>query len=514
MSRAPSCPALRSRSPTRRPASPGRLSPAATGSTPPAAAARPLHRHGDTAGIPDSRARQGVRVSVESTSRVDVRLTVGQVEETVRVTGEAPLVETATPRWAGHRRKEGRGAAAQRAQLHAARHAHPRRRRAAAWPRRLGRRRDARRVRRDDRRLQRQRHAQPVEQLPARRRRATTTRSTPASCMRPPPDAIQEFKIQTHSYSAEYGRNAGSVVNVVTKAGTNDLHGAAWEFNRNDALQARNFFAPAIQAKPKLKQNQFGGSAGRADRAQQAVRVRLLRGLPEHARQHDQRRRPVRRAARRQFRAHGDPRSAHRAAVPRQHHPGRRGSDPPALQLHRRLRAARQLRRRTATSRRPRPRQPRLRSASASTTRSTDRHSILGRFLLTKTDASTPADHAGRSATRRRPRCSDYMGRDTYILSPHAINVARVLLQPHRRAPGRHERPRERRTTGSTCRTRTRWRPGSRRSTVNGFFTLGDSQQPFVKRVNEVYPVHRRLHVDARHAQHEVRRRTSAGNTW
>jgi hypothetical protein len=80
--------------------------------------------------------------------------------------------------------------------------------------------------------------------------------------LRPPPDAIQEFKILTHSYSAEYGRNAGSVVNVVTKSGTNRWHGAAWEFNRDDALQARNFFAPTTQPKPKLKQNQFGASLG------------------------------------------------------------------------------------------------------------------------------------------------------------------------------------------------------------------------------------------------------------
>lgn len=80
--------------------------------------------------------------------------------------------------------------------------------------------------------------------------------------MRPPPDAIQEFKILTHSYNAEYGRNSGSVVNVVTRAGSNDLRGAAWEFNRDDSVQARNFFAPANQPKPKLKQNQFGGSVG------------------------------------------------------------------------------------------------------------------------------------------------------------------------------------------------------------------------------------------------------------
>src|SRR5437867_1818536 len=80
--------------------------------------------------------------------------------------------------------------------------------------------------------------------------------------LRPPPDAIQEFKIETHSYTAEFGRNAGAVVNVVTKSGSNQLHGSAWEFNRDDALQARNFFAPSSQPKPALKQNQFGGAAG------------------------------------------------------------------------------------------------------------------------------------------------------------------------------------------------------------------------------------------------------------
>ncbi len=80
--------------------------------------------------------------------------------------------------------------------------------------------------------------------------------------LRPPPDAIQEFKILTHSYNAEYGRNAGSVVNVVTKSGTNEWHGSVWEFNRDDALEARNFFAPKNQPKPTLKQNQFGASLG------------------------------------------------------------------------------------------------------------------------------------------------------------------------------------------------------------------------------------------------------------
>ncbi|MCL4851886.1 MAG: carboxypeptidase regulatory-like domain-containing protein, partial [Bryobacteraceae bacterium] len=75
----------------------------------------------------------------------------------------------------------------------------------------------------------------------------------------PPPDALQEFRIVTQNFSAEHGRNAGSQVNVVSKSGTNDFHGSAWEFLRNDKLNARNFFANRV---PSLKQNQFGVAVG------------------------------------------------------------------------------------------------------------------------------------------------------------------------------------------------------------------------------------------------------------
>ncbi len=75
----------------------------------------------------------------------------------------------------------------------------------------------------------------------------------------PPPDAVQEFRIQTSNYSAESGRNAGAMVSVVMKSGTNDFHGALWEFHRSSALNARNFFQPS---KPKVHQNQFGASVG------------------------------------------------------------------------------------------------------------------------------------------------------------------------------------------------------------------------------------------------------------
>jgi hypothetical protein len=73
---------------------------------------------------------------------------------------------------------------------------------------------------------------------------------------RPPLDSLQEFKFQTSGYSAEYGRLAGGVVSMVLKSGGNDLHGAAFEYLRNDFFDARNFFAAST---PKLRRNQFGG---------------------------------------------------------------------------------------------------------------------------------------------------------------------------------------------------------------------------------------------------------------
>lgn len=75
----------------------------------------------------------------------------------------------------------------------------------------------------------------------------------------PPPDALQEVKVLTNSFSAEYGRNAGSIINVVTRSGTNRLHGSLWEFYRNQHMNARNFFSAS---KPKLNQNQFGAAVG------------------------------------------------------------------------------------------------------------------------------------------------------------------------------------------------------------------------------------------------------------
>ena len=77
--------------------------------------------------------------------------------------------------------------------------------------------------------------------------------------IQPSPDAIAEFRVLTNTFDAEYGRNSGAVVNVVTKSGTNDFHGSTYEFFRNDALNAKGFFDTTKLA---YLQNQFGATLG------------------------------------------------------------------------------------------------------------------------------------------------------------------------------------------------------------------------------------------------------------
>jgi outer membrane receptor protein involved in Fe transport len=77
--------------------------------------------------------------------------------------------------------------------------------------------------------------------------------------LKPPIDAIAEFKILTHNANAEFGRNTGSTTNIVTRSGSNSFHGAAWEFLRNDAMDSSDYFTHSIQP---LKQNQFGATFG------------------------------------------------------------------------------------------------------------------------------------------------------------------------------------------------------------------------------------------------------------
>jgi hypothetical protein len=84
----------------------------------------------------------------------------------------------------------------------------------------------------------------------------------------PNPDTIAEFRILQNNYTAEYGRNGGGVISVVTKSGTNAVHGSAFEFLRNDALNANSYFNknpitnPTPLPRDILKRNQFGGTVG------------------------------------------------------------------------------------------------------------------------------------------------------------------------------------------------------------------------------------------------------------
>jgi hypothetical protein len=81
--------------------------------------------------------------------------------------------------------------------------------------------------------------------------------------IQPSVEALQEFKIQTNGYSAEFGRSSGAIVNAAIRSGTNSIHGTVYEFLRNDALDANNFFSNAFGApKPVRKRNQFGAALG------------------------------------------------------------------------------------------------------------------------------------------------------------------------------------------------------------------------------------------------------------
>ena len=78
----------------------------------------------------------------------------------------------------------------------------------------------------------------------------------------PNPDAVEQFKILTNNYDAQYGRTSGGIVNQVTRSGTNAFHGDAFEFLRNDVLNARDYFLPPDHPKQAFKRNVFGGTFG------------------------------------------------------------------------------------------------------------------------------------------------------------------------------------------------------------------------------------------------------------
>jgi hypothetical protein len=90
----------------------------------------------------------------------------------------------------------------------------------------------------------------------------TSNQSFSSQVVQVSPDAIAEFKVQTNTYSAEFGRSGGAVINASYRSGTNQYHGSLWEYNRNTALNAVGFFKPVGGVKPPLIRNQFGFTFG------------------------------------------------------------------------------------------------------------------------------------------------------------------------------------------------------------------------------------------------------------
>ena len=105
-------------------------------------------------------------------------------------------------------------------------------------------------------------------------------------------ESIREFRVETNAYSAEFGRNFGGQINVLTKSGTNTLRGSAYEFHRNDALDAANYFD--VSGKPDFARNQFGGIARRPAPTGPPVLLRRLRRPAREPGQDDHELRPRR----------------------------------------------------------------------------------------------------------------------------------------------------------------------------------------------------------------------------
>jgi hypothetical protein len=303
--------------------------------------------------------------------------------------------------------------------------------------------------------------------------------------LRPPPDAIQEFKIQTHSYAAEYGRNAGAVVNVVTKSGTNVFRGSAWEFNRDDSLQAKNYFALSSQPKPKLKQNQFGGALGGPIQKNKLFFFGYYEGF-----------RNTQGSTSNILVASDAQRSGNFGSTvirdPETGLPFQNNTIPAARLDAGAMKLLNQF-------------VPQANSGSnryiisPSTTDDRDSlgirmdyqfsgsNTVLGRYLRTTTNRVTPPI-TQPSAQQSKATLQDFMLSDTQLIGTHAINVARFASNRIAANPavtsGLNNAD-----YGINVPNTNPLAQGLAFIGITGFFNLGDPQQPFVNRLNQVYEV-------------------------
>jgi hypothetical protein len=301
--------------------------------------------------------------------------------------------------------------------------------------------------------------------------------------LRPPPDAIQEFKILTHSYDAEYGRNAGSVVNVVTKGGTNRWHGSAWEFNRDDKLQAKNFFATA---KPELKQNQFGGAVGGPLVRNRVFMFSYFEGFQNKQGVTDTR--TVLSEAQRRGDFSGgavirDPATGQ--PFPGNVIPANRISSISRQILEQYIPLPNSTQNRVVRS--PNVEDTRQQFGTRFDYQVSPKHTVLGRYMIGHTKNINPLGGSNFSPAGNTAIATlqDVMGSDTWMIKPTMINVARASVNRISAKPtvtsGLNLRDLGFQMTPSNPTA-----AGLPFITLTGFFSTGDAQQPFATRVNNV----------------------------
>jgi hypothetical protein len=309
--------------------------------------------------------------------------------------------------------------------------------------------------------------------------------------MRPPPDAIEEFKIMTHSYDAQYGRSAGAVVNVVTRAGTNVWHGSVWEFNRMAALAAKNYFTPVGGAKPNYLQNQFGAAAGGKILKDRLFVFGFYEGFRLKDATSNVLNQRVLTAAERNgdFSASGialikDPLT--QAQFNYQGTPNR--IDPARISAVSKTLLDKYI---------PLPNSGAFYVASPPNIDNRDMygiradlklgsHSLLGRYMRSHQNLYGPITPSNFAPTGNRQiiTLQDAMGSDTWVLNAHTINVLRYARQWIGGTPNQTSGldPSSAGFAFASTNTLAKGLP----NITTGLFTLGDAQQPFASRKNSV----------------------------
>ena len=325
--------------------------------------------------------------------------------------------------------------------------------------------------------------------------------------MRPPPDAIEEFKIMTHSYDAQYGRSAGAIVNVVTRSGTNMWHGSVWEFNREAALAAKNYFATG--AKPNYQQNQFGGAAGG-----KIIRDRLfVFGFYEGFRLKDATSNVLNQRVLTQAERGGDFSASYvNAAGQRCTAVGQTGCtgaiiDPMTNAQFNYLGTPNRIDPSRVSSVTnyllgnyiPLPNSPggfyqayppNIDNRDMWGVRADFKlasHSLLGRYMRSHQNLFGPITPSNFPATGNRQimTLQDAMGSDTWLIGTNKINVARYARQWINGTPNATSGL-DLTTAGYAFSSTNPLARGLPNVTVTGFFTQGDAQQPFASRTNSV----------------------------